>query len=68
MAPTTMAAMTTTSFSARMCRGASCRDAALASEGAPEAAARQASDSATPEAEARPRFGQERAAISASSS
>ena len=41
MAPTRMAAMTTTSFSARKCRGASSRDAALASEGAPEAAARQ---------------------------
>ena len=38
MAPTRMAAMTT-SFSARKCRGASSRDAALASEGAPEAAA-----------------------------
>ena len=37
MMATTMAAMTTTSFSARN----SCRDAALASEDAPEAAARQ---------------------------
>ena len=37
MMATTMAVMTTTSFSARN----SCRDAALASEGAPEAAARQ---------------------------
>ena len=44
MAPTTaMAATTTTTcFSARKCRGASCRDAALAPEkGASEAAARQ---------------------------
>ena len=43
MAPTTaMAATTTTCFSARKCRGASCRDAALAPEkGASEAAARQ---------------------------
>ena len=42
MAPSRIAPMTTTSFSARKCRrGASCRDGALASEGAPEAAARQ---------------------------
>ena len=42
MAPTTAMAATTTWFSARKCRGASCRDAALAPEkGASEAAARQ---------------------------